>query len=79
MNAYDFATPSLPSSLLKVSRPPSASAQLLGFKSNPVPTGNGPFKPKPWIKDYYVTSPGGSANVNYLFSFDHLDQTRPDT
>ena len=74
MNAYDFAT-AVNAQFATTGQPAAFStAQLQGFKSNPGTDWQRALQTKPWIKDYYVTVSGGSANVNYLFSFDHLDQ-----
>jgi TonB-linked SusC/RagA family outer membrane protein len=75
MNAYQFA---IATNAYNASLGQSASfspAQVSAFQANPAGTDwQDAVTQKPWIQNYQLSVSGGSDAVQYLFSFDHLDQ-----
>ncbi len=54
--------------------PPFSDAQLNDLKTTKGTDWQDAVTQKPWIQNYQVSVSGGSSNVRYLFSFNHLDQ-----
>jgi TonB-linked SusC/RagA family outer membrane protein len=54
--------------------PPFSDAQLNDLKTTKGTDWQDAVTQKPWIQNYQVSVSGGSPNVKYLFSFNHLDQ-----
>lgn len=74
MNAYDFAR-TVNAQFATTGNPPAFSdAALDNLKSNPGTDWQKAVQQKPWIRSYQGDISGGSDNVNYLVSFNHLDQ-----
>ncbi|WP_183561429.1 SusC/RagA family TonB-linked outer membrane protein [Mucilaginibacter sp. SP1R1] len=74
MNAYDFAR-TVNAQFATTGNPAAFSdADLAGFKNKPGTDWQRAVQQKPWIRNYQADVSGGSDNVNYLVSFNHLDQ-----
>lgn len=74
MNAYDFAR-SVNNQFASTGNAAAfTDAELQAFKANPGTDWQKELQQKPWIRNYQLDLSGGSSNVNYLFSFNHLDQ-----
>jgi TonB-linked SusC/RagA family outer membrane protein len=76
MNAYDFANQV---NIYTVAKDPTATnpfsqAQLDGFKTNPGTNWQDELIQSPLVQNYQVSVAGGSENVKYFFSYNHLDQ-----
>lgn len=54
--------------------PPFSDADLNALKTTKGTDWQDAVTQKPWIQNYQVSVSGGSPNVKYLFSFNHLDQ-----
>ena len=54
--------------------PPFSQAQLDGLKTTKGTDWQDAVTQKPWIRNYQLSVSGGSSDVKYLFSFNHLDQ-----
>jgi len=74
MNAYDFAR-TVNAQFATTGNPAAfTDADLANFKNNPGTDWQKAVQQKPWIRNYQADVSGGSENVNYLVSFNHLDQ-----
>lgn len=74
MNAYEFASTVNAQFAAAGQQPGFTDAQLADFKNNPGTDWQDEIAEKPWIQNYNLSVSGGSDNVKYLFSFNHLDQ-----
>lgn len=76
MNAFQFAEQVNKYTLAKdnSATPPFSDADLKGFQNNPGTDWQDAITQQPWIQNYQVSVSGGSANVKYFFSYNHLDQ-----
>lgn len=54
--------------------PPFSDADLNNLKTTKGTDWQDAVTQKPWIQNYQISVSGGSPNVRYLFSFNHLDQ-----
>jgi TonB-linked SusC/RagA family outer membrane protein len=75
LNAYQFA---IATNAYNAELGQSASfsaAQVSAYKANPnVTDWQDAVTQKPWVQNYQLSVSGGSDAVQYLFSFNHLDQ-----
>jgi TonB-linked SusC/RagA family outer membrane protein len=75
MNAYQFAIATNAYNVSLGQTPSFSAAQVSAFQAKPVVTDwQKAVAQKPWIQNYQLSVSGGSDAVQYLFSFDHLDQ-----
>src|SRR5258708_3531784 len=75
MNAYQFAIATNAYNAELGQSPSFSPAQLSAFQAKPVVTDwQKAVTRKPWIQNYQLSVSGGSDAVQYLFSFDHLEQ-----
>lgn len=74
MDAYDFAVAANAQYATTGNPPAFSDADLQRFKTNKGTNWQKEVQQKPWIKNYNLDVSGGSENVNYLFSLNHLDQ-----
>jgi len=76
MNSYDFAR--TVNAQYAVTDPASTDkftdAQLENLRTNGGTDWQHELQRKPWIQNYQLDVSGGTDNVNYLVSFNHLDQ-----
>jgi TonB-linked SusC/RagA family outer membrane protein len=74
MNAYDFAR-TVNTQFASTGNPKGfTDEQLQALKASGGTNWQQELQQKPWIKNYQLDVSGGSANVNYLISFNQLDQ-----
>ena len=74
MNAYQFATALNAQNAATSTSPAFSDAQLAAFKQNPGTNWQDAIEQKPWIQNYQLSISGGAPTINYLFSFNYLDQ-----
>lgn len=75
MNAYQFAIATNAYNAELGQTASFSPAQVSAFQANPVVTDwQNAVSQKPWTQNYQLSVSGGSDNVQYLFSFDHLDE-----
>jgi len=74
MNAYDFARALNAQNAAQNTSPAFTDAQIEAFKQNPGTDWQKEITQEPWIQNYQLSVSGGAPNVNYLFSFNYLDQ-----
>jgi TonB-dependent starch-binding outer membrane protein SusC len=75
MNAYDFARNVNAQYAAAGQQAGFTDAQLEDLKAHPTGTDwQDAIAQKPWIQNYNLSVSGGSEQVKYLFSFNHLDQ-----
>ncbi len=75
MNAYQFAVATNAYNAELGQSPSFSAAQVSAFQANPAGTDwQNAVTQKPWIQNYQLSVSGGSDAVQYLFSFNHLDQ-----
>ncbi|HEY4334705.1 MAG TPA: TonB-dependent receptor [Puia sp.] len=75
MNAYQFAVATNAYNAVLGQSPSFSPGQVSAFQANPAGTDwQNAVTQKPWIQNYQLSVSGGSDAVQYLFSFNHLDQ-----
>jgi len=74
MDAYDFASALNAQNAATGTSPAFSDAQLQSFKQNPGTDWQDAITQEPWIENYQLSVSGGAPAVNYLFSFNYLDQ-----
>src|SRR5450432_1318343 len=74
MNQYNFANQTNAQFALNGQPPAFDAADLAKFQQSPGTDWQHALQQKPWIQNYDLSVSGGSPNVKYLFSFNHLDQ-----
>ena len=75
MNAYQFAIAT--NAQYATTGQPAAfsAAQIQAFQTtNPGTNWQKALQDKPWVQNYQVSVAGGSGDVKYMVSYDHLDQ-----
>jgi TonB-linked SusC/RagA family outer membrane protein len=74
MNAYQFANQVNAQNATSNQPPAFDATQLAALKTGPTTDWQNAVRQKPWIQNYDLSVSGGSPNVKYMFSFNHLDQ-----
>lgn len=74
MNAYQFAI-ATNAQYAETGQPAAfTDAQIQGFQTNHGTNWQKALQDKPWVQNYQVSVSGGSGDVKYMVSYDHLDQ-----
>ena len=74
MNAYDYARTVNAQFAATGQAAAFTDAQLEGFRINGGTDWHKELQEEPWVQNYQLDLSGGSENVKYLFSVNHLDQ-----
>jgi TonB-dependent starch-binding outer membrane protein SusC len=74
MNAYQFGNQVNAQNATSGQPPAFDPTQLAALQAGPTTDWQNAVQQKPWIQNYDLSVSGGSPNVKYMFSFNHLDQ-----